>query len=513
MDWKAVVVDGIIKSMQKALDVMKQIGNLTNNEKLSEAAEGLGAFAQNLSAAYEGYKSSGSWIGAVVGGVTDLAQQAVEAFEVATAETEEMKHNAEDFAHAMQLAELSVKSTDYSSIFGTDRSGMLKGYAKSAVSSLREYQKEIKNLNDADWTPDEFTEKWEGLGKSIFLPTTGIWGNLMNISARLSGMRTETSNAFTAYQDAIARGMKGLQTMMVKTKDNSGFANFFGIQDEFKALGDIAPEIFGEDGYLDVDNAKLFLQTNTQITEEQRKQIKNAIDLNEKYQEAVDGMKDMLSSIFGDMSSQLADATISGLSRGSMVGADILKQNMGGAVGDLQKMLVEGIYASYLSDYQDEALSILENGGNEEDLVELYGRMIDNISSTAEVAYKAAERFDEIAKEKGFDINRQTNVNASSQSFQQISETTGSAIQGGVTALRLSSEVRNERLSLMSANIDEMLHQQMVATTLAEDIRNIQVDSYLALVAIRDNTAGNLVVVREIADYVAKIEKSTRGLS
>ena len=81
-----------------------------------------------------------------------------------------------------------------------------------------------------------------------------------------------------------------------------------------------------------------------------------------------------------------------------------------------------------------------------------------------------------------------------------------------MTALRLSSEVRNQTLSLIGANIEEMLRSQMNTTRFAEDIRNIQVDSFLALQAIRDNTAGNYAAVRGIAETVSNIEKRTRGL-
>lgn len=407
LDFKATIADGIVKGLQTVVDLMKQLADAVGNETLGEAAAGMGAFAQNLSAAYEGFKSSGSWVGAVIGGVSDMATQAVQAFMQAEAETKKMKDNAEAFAMAMKLAELSVNKADYSGIFGSDRSGLLSAYANTSVKAFRSYREELDKLNSTDWAPDEFTKKWEGLGKDIFIPTTGILGNLTMITSRLTGEKKEVSKGFQAYQDAISRGMKGLQTMMVKTKDNSGFANFFGIQDEFTALGDLAPEIFGQDGMLDVENAKLFLQTNTQISEEQRKQIENAIELNEKYQEAREGMKDLLSGIFGDLSSLLADATLEGLETGAELGGDALKDKLTGSIKDLKKMMIEGIYARYFNQYQDQALEMLENGGNEEDLVSLYGEMIDKITDTAAIAQKAAEHFDEVAGRSGFNLEEE----------------------------------------------------------------------------------------------------------
>lgn len=494
----------IASGLQSAVQSMKYLAELTGDSHLAEQADELAAVTQNFSAAAEGAAESGSWIGAVVGGVVDMLTQTVSSIEQAKNETVEMANNARDFAHAMQMAALTLDESDYSSIFGTDNSGKMKGYAQKMKDSIDAYQAELKNLETTQQDYYEQVNTSTGMGVfggPLIGQMLGLGGlPLISIAAGVGlGLSfKQESNEFKTYKDAIAKGYNELQAMAIKTKDNSGWANFWGVQDEFTALGDLAPELWGEDGVFSVEKARQFLDINTQLSEEQRTQIQNMIDMQDAADKAEAALRNALSSIFGDMSSQLADATIEGLTSGAEMGSYEMKRILSGSVKDLEKQMVQGIYSQYLKKYEDDAFKLLQNGGNEEDLVGLYSEMIDNIGTTVSVASAAAQHFEDIAREKGFELDEISNEDGSRGSYQNITETTGSAIEGRMASLQMS--------------VAEMLILQREGVNLERDIRDIHADAYLALVAIRNNTGDNLAQVKEIKDLVTNIELKTRNL-
>ena len=113
-------------------------------------------------------------------------------------------------------------------------------------------------------------------------------------------------------------------------------------------------------------------------------------------------------------------------------------------------------------------------------------------------ATAAAQHFEDVAREHGFEMDEIENAESSTGAYQNISETTGSAIEGRLAALQIASSERVQ-LAYESVNIER-------------DTRNVMQDSYLALVAIRNNTGDNLQTVMDIKEIVTNIEIKTRNL-
>lgn len=199
---------------------MQQIADATGNDGLKETAEEVGALAQNFQAAGQGFASSGSWIGAVVGGVTDIIGQTVNAFTEGAAMTKVMEMNAENFANALRLASLTVDRSDFAGIFGTDRMGLAQEYGRKMVESMEAYSAELEKVND----------EYDCFSKKSF----------------------KTMEQFLLYQSSAEKGLEGLQRMLVKTKDFSGWANLWGRKDEYMTLGELVPELW-ENGELNLE--------------------------------------------------------------------------------------------------------------------------------------------------------------------------------------------------------------------------------------------------------------------
>ena len=221
----------------------------------------------NLQAAGEGAKSGG-WIGAIVGGVTNIIQQSVDASAIEEAEQKEFEQNRLDFLNSYELLQLKVSETK-DKVFGSDST-------KIAIEAYQKAKKALEEYNEALEKTTAVTASYEYANAGVSVLTLSqLWA------------AKELSNETKTLMDSYKKGYTDLQAMAVKTKDRSGWANFWGDQDLYTSLKDLAPQLWDSSGNFDVDAAKAFLDTNTQISDEQRKQIQNVIDLKEAYDDAM----------------------------------------------------------------------------------------------------------------------------------------------------------------------------------------------------------------------------------
>lgn len=478
--WSAVGgwVNGIAGGLGQAAEYMSQIAEATGNDGLKESADQMSAIAQNFSAAAQG-AASGGWIGAIVGGVTDIIGQTINAFSESAVQTAIMKKNAEDFANALQLAALTVDKTKFESIFGTDKMSLAQEYATKMAESLGAYGDELDELN-------------KKTNKDTLL---------------LFGLGSETHGLKVLQR--LKKELQGIQDMRIKTKDRSGWANFWGASDEFTRLADLAPQIFDGEN-INLEALEAFLDTNTQISEEQRSQLENLLEMHKAYEENKKALEDYLSGLFGNMSADLAQATIDGMRSGSEIGAQYMRDNMLNSITSLEQQLVQGVYNSYLSKYQQRFMDTLEGGGDEEDLLALYAEMFTGMDDTIQKATLAAEQFELQAEKYGFDMDKLRSdyeEQASKGSFQGMTQQMGAALEGRFTAVQISNEAIREQASIANAKLDAMMANAISSVRIAEEIQNTQAAALIELQAINRNTRPLANMAEEISTIRSKVER------
>lgn len=470
-------VNDIAGGLGQAAEYMTRIAEASGDGDMKENAERLGALAQNFRAAGEGFASSGSWIGAVAGGVADIIGQTVTAFTEGEAVSAAMRRNAEDFAAALRTAALTADRADFSGIFGTDAMGLAQEYGAKMTESLEAFRGELSRLD-------------------------GEYDNL-------SGKRLKSMQEMLVYESSAEKGLRGIQRMLVKTKDFSGWANLWGREDEFTSLGDLAPELW-EDGELNTEALEAFLATNTQVTDEQRRQLQNLLDIRKAYEDNRKALEDYLSSLFGNLSSDLAQATIDAFREGSDIGVQYMRDNMTDVIGSLERQMVQQVYNSYLAQYQKKFMETIEGGGDETDLLALYSEILSGMDETMGRATAAAELFEAQAEKHGFDMDRLRDdyeERASRGSFQGMSQQTGSALEGRFTALQISNEAIREQASLANARLDTMMAQAAAGVRIAEDIAGIQAEALIELRAIDRNTRPIEAIKEEITTIRNKVDR------
>ena len=138
--------------------------------------------------------------------------------------------------------------------------------------------------------------------------------------------------------------------------------------------------------------------------------------------------------------------------------------------------------------------------------------MLNSMGPTIQMAQNAARRMEEMGEAMGFDMSGLQNATPSQASYQTISETTGTAIDGRLTSLQISSGEQTGLLGMMNMSMSQMLEQVSNGARIADDVRNILNDSYLELVEIRKNTGDNVSELKLVKQMVATIEEHTRRL-
>ena len=462
---------------------MSALADATGNAKFKEFSDQFSAFSQNLQAAGQGAQSGG-WIGAIVGGASDMINQTFAAFAQVKAEEYEFEQNRIDFLQELERLSVTLKEEDYDSIFGVNSIEKAREAYVLALEALRKYEEAV-----SERTMPEIEKEYKNLGAAIF--SGGLLG--FGFGKRIS---EETKTLLKAYE----KGYTDLQAMAVKTKDRSGWANFWGKKDEYTALKDLAPQLWDDDGSFNIDAAEAFLETNTQINDEQRKQIQNVIDLKKAYDENISVIDEMLSSTFGNLSEDITDAIFDSVRNGADAWS-LFEEAGSEVIDELGRQLVQQMYVqSYLDTFTERmraAYGLDSMQDTQEELASIMKDIFSGLGTVLEGASSAAEAWDKMAEEYGFSIDKETpeQQSASSGGYETMTQDQASELNGRFTALNESS-LRQEAI-------------QQGISDIADDMRNIIAQSYLELQQISENTGAIIVPIQKMQKDMEIVKQNT----
>lgn len=441
-----IAASNAANTINSIADAFMRLSEATNNDSLKETAQSLGALGQNFAAAAEG-AASGGWIGAIVGGVTDIISQAIEAFTSKKAEIYEFEQNRKDFLVEYQKLLASLNKEDYESVFGANQ---LK-----RAADTREMLAELKRLYE-EATQAELG-MFEGAQSTITDENGETW----------YAIRPRDKKKFEEYVDAVKKGYNALEGMLVKTLDRSGFANLFGFKDEYTSLKDLAPELWGEDGLFNVEAARIFLETNTQITDEQRKQIENAIELSDKYNEALGEIDGMISDVFGNLSGDLTNIIFDSVRNGTDAWDEFGKKGSE-IIDTLGKQMVQELFVqAYLDQYTEDLRNAFLSGDSNQ-IAEVTNRIFDNMGMMFDGASAAAAAWDANAEAMGFNMYG-VGQEATARGFQAMSQDTGDELNGRFTDIQGKTTAINEAVQyIKSLSVSQLQQTTSISETLAQ---------------------------------------------
>ncbi|OFY44010.1 MAG: hypothetical protein A2X18_07735 [Bacteroidetes bacterium GWF2_40_14] len=463
------IVDGAVQAsgyLTEISDKFMDLAEVMGDSRFKSFAEQFQAMTKVVSAAAQG-AASGGWIGAVVGAATSVITQTIEAFTIAKAEEKEFEQNHIDFLNAYQDLLFQIKNEDFESVFGVKALSKAAAAASNARDAIKRYNDELSGRT----LPEiEKENRNSGLAFNFGLP---------------GGRMKELTNEYKTLIESYKKGYSDIQGMAVKTKDQSGWANFWGFKDEYKSLFDLAPELWNKDinGEFDIDAAKAFLETNTQISDEQRKQIQNIIDLKDAYDENVSIIKQDIEDTFGDLGKSVVDILVQAVTEGADA-FDLFEDAGAAAIERLgEKLAYELFFAKKFENFEKDILDSYDLADPQaiaNKQLDLLNQFFSTIGTDMDNAQDWMDMWKKKAAEKGFDIwdTERTATSRGIATASQDSVDLNNSLLTTQTSLIRDSNDNIKSLQSIGANIhNEIIGLHKNSSAILEKVSGIKEDT------------------------------------
>lgn len=431
------------------------IGN-SNLEVFGGILSSVGNIASNLTSAIE----SGNWTGFAINMIGSLLTSIVDSIAHTREYVDELNESMREFRRTVALSSMSINEDDYDSIFGTDSlQKAMDAYVK-AQETLMEYES-LTNRRMSN----------PGFASDVI------------IDSEMSRLDT--------LQKAYDRGLSELQGMAIKTKDYNGFAEFFGARDEYKSLVDLAPEIFNEDGSLNVENAKAFLETNTQITDEQRNQLQYVIDTKEQYNELMGVVDEYLSSLMDSVASDISNAIFDAVLNGADAW-DAFNDSAVAVIDNIgRQMIQEFVVGAYLEQFEDDLRNAFDSDNPSKAISDVLLKLYGGLGDVLGTGMEAYQDWLDYMTANGLDISSLYGQGESlAEGIDRITEEQADLLASYVNAIR--------------AHVAQIMER---AVEQSDYLRTINENINVGL-AILKEINGNTAVIKENTDQMGRLMKS-----
>lgn len=233
---------------------------------------------------------------------------------------------------------------------------------------------------------------------------------------------------------------ESIRNMQVKTRDRSGAAEFFGAEDEYGNLGDLAPELF-VDGKVTLEGLQALKDSELwkKLTKENRDLIDELIADWERYNEATEAVTDYLKDVFGELGNEINDAIVDAFANGTDAAVAF-----GDVAGKMLENLIKQIgYTAYIAPILSQAMADVDdlnklNLTPEEYLNALMG-IVGDAMKEAEAGLDAyndyLDRADRMAEEQGLNtFNGERSAEA--KGITQASQDSVDEMNGRLTTIQ-----------------------------------------------------------------------------
>ena len=371
---------------------------------------------------------------------------------------------AHEFNEELRLMNERVKinAEEFSNIFGKDEYGAFIQNIEVARKALKDYEESLEEIKkrgeEKNGFPGEGTISYTGLSQLY------------------------------KYEKEWESAAESIANMQVQTRHSTWFRSA-----KYASLGDLIPELFDENGSLNMEALKKFAEeggaTFQHLSGENQEMIQNLVANWDTYQEALEASNNYLSDLFNNLGNTLADALVDAWESGADA-ADAF----GEAAGDMLKQLAKDIIytatiAPAIEKAKEQIKSINENESLSDEerfgaITETINTILDDVIAQQAIGEELWETLKKLAAEKGLDWEESVSTqSATSRGFQAMSQDTGSElngrftdIQGKVTDIR--GYVMTETQSIIGL-ISSITSIQIAA------VRNVQINNELLQYAVK----------------------------
>ena len=391
-------VSAFASLLGKVGDALKKMGEASEKANLTDLGDALSRVSQNLQAAAAGYAaaySAGagaySWIGAVVGGASDLLGQVVEAASMHRKVMKEDERRLEDYKIAYRSSLLEMAS--YTSIFGDQMSKS----ARDAFDKMTTAAEKSK-------------EAYDKLKGTMVITKHRSW---------ISSKKTQKE-----YLSDLYPGL-------------------FGEDGHIDA--DLASRLIN-----DLPKAGNSRDWNADV----RQMLQEAVDIENAWKEAKDALDGYISSFTGDWASSLADAMWDAVASGEDAWGE-WHRVASDAIADIGKqMLTEMIQKAWLGKYEKE-MEAAFSSGESPDVVwgkvgEIAERMFNDVDANYEKYLEMTKSWQDKMVAAGYSLSGNESESLGN-GFKSITEDAAHLLASYVNAIRADvsfGRMQRERIAV-----------------------------------------------------------------
>lgn len=241
---------------------------------------------------------------------------------------------------------------------------------------------------------------------------------------------------------------------------------------EYASLKDLVPALFGDDGQIDMEALKAFASesnaTFTKLSADNQALIKQLVADWETYEQAMDGVRDYLTSVFGEMGNTMMDAMLK-VADGLQTTEDAMADMVDSVSQMLQKWVSDMIYAAtlgpILAEAQKDIEALIAGEGTDEEKYEGVIKILDGVLASMPEAMEAGSRLNEqykaLAAQYGYDIGAEgLSQTGAAGAMHTVSQESFTRMEGILTSIQ--AHIAERDLSL--DNITDILLSQLEAT-------------------------------------------------
>lgn len=371
---------------------------------------------------------------------------------------------AHEFNEELRLMNERVKinAEEFSNIFGKDEYGAFIQNIEVARKALKDYEESLEEIKkrgeEKNGFPGEGTISYTGLSQLY------------------------------KYEKEWESAAESIANMQVQTRHSTWFRSA-----KYASLGDLIPELFDENGSLNMEALKKFAEeggaTFQHLSGENQEMIQNLVANWDTYQEALEASNNYLSDLFNNLGNTLADALVDAWESGADA-ADAF----GEAAGDMLKQLAKDIIytatiAPAIEKAKEQIKSINENESLSDEerfgaITETINTILDDVIAQQAIGEELWETLKKLAAEKGLDWEESVSTqSATSRGFQAMSQDTGSELNGRFTDIQ--GKVTDIRGYVMTETQSIIGLISSITSIQIAVIRNVQINNELLQYAVK----------------------------
>lgn len=385
--------------------------------------------------------------------------------------------------------------------------------AEAYKNKAKESQAIYQNKSGGGW----FTNSWNWILDNTYGKLYGVdfarkyeEGQI----AAINNLRIETRSRKKGF---LGSGIGGRSQ---KTEDLVSWARNNG-------LG----ELFDNEGLINKEAANAILnQYGDKLVGQTKETLESLIELREKYDEYIEQLHEYVSSLY----EPLVDNFINSIWDWFDSGKDALdsfrdyaSETFRDIVSDMMRTIVLDKVVGNFSDdiaslYEEYAKGSIDEAELMKKVAERTSGLVDNYEQNIPTLKNILEQVDGYLISAGIDLSQSASSSQSSTKGYSTAASQDSMDEanGRMTALQIAGEeiknqnaLQTQSLNILTVKADAILSVNTDTRNIADEIRTIQVNSYLELQEIRENTGAIVKPIQQIQKDIAEVKKNTKGLS